>query len=124
MKQPCLPAVMFIGYWMPAGKSSSQTFWSQDLLFMWVAHINVIFKIKVIKYSLKTCVNVKNIFMKNVNFPKCQKMEWETWHCILFSADIFTVRFKEDRWDLICFHIQSVAISHIMSPLVNAPIHS
>ena len=51
-------------------------------------------------------------------------MEWETWHCILFSADIFTVRFKEDRWDLICFHIQSVAISHIMSPLVNAPVHS
>ena len=53
MKQLCLSAVMFIGYWMPAGKSSSQTFWSQDLLFMWVAHINVIFKIKGYKIFTK-----------------------------------------------------------------------
>ena len=67
-KWPCLTAVMFIGCWMSAGKSSSQTFWSQDLLFMWVINTNIIFKIKSYKIFIKNNkrVNIKNIFMKNV----------------------------------------------------------
>ena len=74
MKQPGLSAVMFIGYWMPAGKKSSQTFWSQELFFMWVTHINVIFKIKGYQIFIhQKRVNVKNIFMKNVIFQNVKR---------------------------------------------------
>lgn len=62
--------------------------------------------------------------MKNVIFQNVKRWSGKCGIVFYFLQDIFTVRFKEDRWDLVCFHIQSVAIPHIMSPLVKAPVNS